>query len=131
MERKLDRRKITANALSSITISYYTHTHSALFLSNRDPVTLGLVAPRHPECQGQRYGLEEGEEEEEEEGEDGGGNVQLDRSLYPVVAKDLQHLEPIAPCLTTAAGDLAVDFVVRCGKGLICVMMTPEDPVLW
>ena len=42
-------------------------------------MTLGLVAPRHPECQGQRYGLEEGEDDPaaEELASGQGGEVEV------------------------------------------------------
>ena len=89
---------------------------SLLIHSPRDPVSLGLVAPRHPECQGKRYGREEGGEEDEDNEKVASAAVQrleLEKSLLPVVAKDIQHLEPIAPCLTNRAGTPAVDFVIR------------------
>ena len=87
------------------------------------------MAPRHPECQGEQYGREEGELDEDEEdvydtnvtdvvegtplGLGEGQQIKLDKSLWLVMAKDIQHLEPISPCLTNVKGTPAVDFVIR------------------
>ena len=54
---------------------------------------------QNPACRGRRFR--------------GQASRELDERAWSVLAHDIQHLEPITPCVTTAEGRLAVDFVVR------------------